>query len=130
MELWRVFQKWGRLWDLYIPQKRDRWGRRFGFVKFLNVTNPSYLVERLDQLVVGGRKLHVNFPRFSKVTEGGMKEVGRQAQSRHDARSGDNAFSRPNPTVRPGWSVERRSYAEILTNSGYKEHFPRVKDTL
>lgn len=66
VELWRNFQRWGRVWEIYIPNKKDRWGRRFWFARFFNVPNPSLLEHQLDNLYIGGRKLNVNFPRFEK----------------------------------------------------------------
>lgn len=67
LELWKAFQRWGKVWEIFIPQKRDRFGRRFGFVRFLNISNPSEVVKQLDNMEVGGRRLHVNFPRFEKA---------------------------------------------------------------
>lgn len=32
-ELWKVFQRRGRVWNVYIPRKRDKEGQRFGFVR-------------------------------------------------------------------------------------------------
>lgn len=32
MDLWRIFQRWGRVWDVYIAKKRNHWGEHFGFV--------------------------------------------------------------------------------------------------
>ncbi|MCI33700.1 RNA recognition motif [Trifolium medium] len=36
-DLWKVFAKFGRLGDVYIPSKVDKWGKRFAFVKFMEV---------------------------------------------------------------------------------------------
>ncbi|MCI01200.1 RNA-binding protein 25-like, partial [Trifolium medium] len=33
-EIWVTFAKFGRVGDVYIPKKVDKWGRRFGFVKY------------------------------------------------------------------------------------------------
>ncbi|MCI19841.1 RNA recognition motif, partial [Trifolium medium] len=39
----KVFAKFGRVGEVYIPNKVDKWGRRFGFVKFLEVKNAEEL---------------------------------------------------------------------------------------
>jgi len=32
--LWTVFLRFGNIGEVYVSLKCDRWGRRFGFVKF------------------------------------------------------------------------------------------------
>ncbi|XP_057426433.1 uncharacterized protein LOC130719847 [Lotus japonicus] len=65
-EMWRFFEDWGKVWEVFIPKKRDKLGNRFGFVRFQNVKEPSLLAEKLDRAYIGGKKLFVNIPRFSK----------------------------------------------------------------
>ncbi|MCI42072.1 RNA recognition motif, partial [Trifolium medium] len=36
-DLWKLFVKYGRVGEVYIPKKLDIRGRRFGFVKFKEV---------------------------------------------------------------------------------------------
>ncbi|MCI28552.1 RNA-binding protein 25-like, partial [Trifolium medium] len=36
-ELWKRFARFGRVGDVFIPKKVDKWGRRFGFVKYREV---------------------------------------------------------------------------------------------
>lgn len=67
IELWKSFQRWGRIWEVFIPHKRDRSGRRIGFVRFLNIPNPPLLTSELDQILIGGKRLHVNITRFAKA---------------------------------------------------------------
>ncbi|MCI42544.1 endonuclease/exonuclease/phosphatase family protein, partial [Trifolium medium] len=33
-DLWKLFLKFGKVGEVYIPKKLDKRGRRFGFVKF------------------------------------------------------------------------------------------------
>lgn len=65
-EMWSVFLKWGRAMDVYIPLKKDKWGRRFGFVRFLEVHNPKLLELKLDKIYIGNQKLRANLSRFSR----------------------------------------------------------------
>lgn len=65
-DMWKLFLRWGRVIDVFIPQKRDKFGKRFGFVKFLEVKNPKALEEQLDSLWIGSYKLRVNIPAFDR----------------------------------------------------------------
>lgn len=66
-ELWKVFERYERVWEVFISPKRDKNGRRFGFVRFYGVKNPRRLEQDLDSITIGCTKMHVNFPRFEKL---------------------------------------------------------------
>ncbi|XP_057432943.1 uncharacterized protein LOC130725766 [Lotus japonicus] len=65
--MWGIFQRYDKVWDLFISDRRDKNGRRFGFVRFRDVQNPLDLERRLDQIVIGASKIHVNLPKYTKV---------------------------------------------------------------
>ncbi|GKV35275.1 hypothetical protein SLEP1_g43574 [Rubroshorea leprosula] len=71
-DMWRTFGKFRRVFDIYSPQRRSKNGRRFGFVRFLNVRNTRELENQLDQIKVDGLKLWVN---LAKYPEGKVNEV-------------------------------------------------------
>ncbi|GLU08628.1 hypothetical protein SLE2022_255300 [Rubroshorea leprosula] len=58
-DLWRAFQRYGRVIDVYVPEKRDKWGKRFGFVRMMGVRDVSQMVRRLNQIWIGLYKLRV-----------------------------------------------------------------------
>jgi hypothetical protein len=66
MELWSLFAKHGRVGEVYVPQKRDKRGNRFGFVKFKEVKNLEALCERLEDVWLGSYKLRVNLALFGR----------------------------------------------------------------
>ncbi|WJX11204.1 hypothetical protein P8452_01842 [Trifolium repens] len=66
MELWSLFAKHGRIGEVYVPQKRDKGGNRFGFVKFKEVKNLEALSERLEDIWLGSYKLRVNLALFGR----------------------------------------------------------------
>lgn len=68
-DLWRVLHKWGRVIDVCIPPKRDKFGKKFGFVRFLDVQQPKVLEQKLDALWIGTYKLRVNIPAFERSDE-------------------------------------------------------------
>ena len=79
---WRLFQNWGRVWEVYIPEKRDRRGRRFGFVHFLEIYDSWKISTKLDNIFIGSMKLQVNAPRFTKrsLLRNGEKGVDSHVQ--------------------------------------------------
>ncbi|GKV02490.1 hypothetical protein SLEP1_g14923, partial [Rubroshorea leprosula] len=52
------------------PKKRDRFGRTFGFVRFLEVKDEKELECQLDQIWIGNPKLKANIPRFKEDRDG------------------------------------------------------------
>jgi RNA recognition motif-containing protein len=65
-ELWKVFLRYGRIGEVYIPKKRDKKGRRFGFVKFKEVAEVDALSDSLSDVWMGSFKLIVNRSRFAR----------------------------------------------------------------
>jgi len=52
--------------EVFISQRLNKWGRRFGFVRFFGVSNVGGLETELDQLYIGNRKLFVNVPKYRR----------------------------------------------------------------
>jgi hypothetical protein len=51
---------------MYTPKKVDRWGRRFGFVKFKEVQNVEVLCKKLKDVWCGTFKVRVNLSRYGR----------------------------------------------------------------
>jgi len=49
-----------------ISGKLNRWGNRFGFVRFCDVKNITKLESELDSICIGSMKLYVNIPIYRK----------------------------------------------------------------
>lgn len=47
-ELRSVFSRYGNVLEVFIPQRKDNLGNRFGFVRFLNVRNVNELKTTLN----------------------------------------------------------------------------------
>ncbi|GKV09573.1 hypothetical protein SLEP1_g21054 [Rubroshorea leprosula] len=58
-ELWYRFQMYGKVIDVFVPKKRDKWGKRFGFLHLLGVHNESQMVRRLNEIWIDSYKLRV-----------------------------------------------------------------------
>jgi RNA recognition motif-containing protein len=65
-DLWKLFLKFGRVAEVYIPKKLDKRGMRFGFVKFKDVAEVEALSDRLKDVWIGSFKLWVNRSRFGR----------------------------------------------------------------
>ncbi|XP_020202163.1 serine/arginine-rich splicing factor 2-like [Cajanus cajan] len=77
--LWKIFKKWGKVVDVFIPKKRDKQGQRFGFVRFSGVCDVEALERSLNSIVIGAWRLKVNLTRHSR-TERSIRHVATQVQ--------------------------------------------------
>ncbi|KAL4582528.1 hypothetical protein LXL04_007079 [Taraxacum kok-saghyz] len=75
--LWRTFQGMGTLVDAFIPGKKDLSGCLFGFVRFIKVSNIGVLLERLNEMVLEGRRLRANVARHVRSKTKNSEEVRR-----------------------------------------------------
>jgi hypothetical protein len=66
MDLWGLFSKFGRVGEVYIPQKLDKNGKKFGFVKFKEVKDAMKLEGRLGDVWWETYKLRINLSRFNR----------------------------------------------------------------
>nr|GEW79551.1 glucose-methanol-choline oxidoreductase, FAD/NAD(P)-binding domain protein [Tanacetum cinerariifolium] len=65
-ELFHYCKQYGHVVDTYIPDKRTKLGKRFGFARFINVFNVDRLVSNLCTIWVERFKLHANAARFQR----------------------------------------------------------------
>ena len=55
------------MWEVFIPQTKNKQGLRYGFVRFRGVEDADSLERRLDNnIFIEGMKLYVNKPRFQR----------------------------------------------------------------
>ena len=76
--LWKHFKKWGDVREVYIAKRRNREGRRYGFMRFKGVSDARGLEVKLDNIFINEHKLFVNLPRFTRSaqTEGKQQNTG------------------------------------------------------
>jgi len=65
-DLRRLFVNFGKVEEVFIPYKLDKWGRRFGFVKFKEVADEEDLGWRLEEAWLWKYRLKVNRARFGR----------------------------------------------------------------
>lgn len=56
----------GEVIEVVIPSKMDRRGRMYGFVRFANVEDENMLAIKLDNVILDGRNMCANMPRFQR----------------------------------------------------------------
>jgi RNA recognition motif-containing protein len=65
-DLWKLFAKFGYVGEVFLPNKLDKFGRRFGFVKYKEVLKVVDLAARLENVWFDNVKLKVNLARFRR----------------------------------------------------------------
>ncbi|GAU47734.1 hypothetical protein TSUD_386930 [Trifolium subterraneum] len=66
VDLWARFARFGRVGEVYIPNKVDKQGHRFGFVKFREVSDAKELLRRISDIWMGSFRLRVNLAKPRK----------------------------------------------------------------
>ncbi|KAH1111175.1 hypothetical protein GYH30_009799 [Glycine max] len=113
-QLWFHFKQLGDVREVFIPRQRNKQGRRYGFVRFVGISNVSHMERKLDNMIVGGLKLHVNIPKYGR----GRKEKDISGACHKGYKEGD--------ILRRNMAAEqnmKRSYAEVVTS--YEENKER-----
>nr|GFC20415.1 hypothetical protein [Tanacetum cinerariifolium] len=65
-DIWNLCQSYGTVVDVYIPNRRSKAGKRFAFVRFINVDNIERLVGNLCTLWISRMHLQTNVVRFER----------------------------------------------------------------
>lgn len=65
-KMFRAFALYRKVVEVVIPPRRNKWGKRFGFARFVEVHDPRLFAVKLDNIIFGANKIHVNIPRFGR----------------------------------------------------------------
>ncbi|KAK7291160.1 hypothetical protein RIF29_06084 [Crotalaria pallida] len=88
-DLWKRFSEVGKVGEVFIPTKLDKFGKRFGFVRFSTQNSLPVLDERLKDFWIGSYKVFINKPRFNRDQK--MQGLG-QAVGEHGTDYGKEGF--------------------------------------
>lgn len=58
-ELWKLFENCGRIIDVILPKKKDKFGNRYGFVCFANHSDAFNSLRVLNGTLIGEKKLYL-----------------------------------------------------------------------
>ncbi|XP_061611430.1 serine and arginine rich splicing factor 2a isoform X2 [Phyllopteryx taeniolatus] len=123
----RVFEKYGRVGDVYIP--RDRYtkeSRGFAFVRFLDKRDAEDAMDAMDGALLDGRELRVQMARYGRPPDSMYSRRGaaprrRSASPRRRRRSRSRSRSRSQSRCRRRYSRSRsRSYSRSRSRSKSK----------
>ncbi|GKE34307.1 RNA-directed DNA polymerase, eukaryota [Tanacetum coccineum] len=77
-DLFQTCKQYGHVIDSFIPEKKSKEGKRFGFVRFINVFSVDRLVGNLCTIWINRLKLHANIARYQReslnIKKGSMKK--------------------------------------------------------
>ncbi|GKC98060.1 nucleotide-binding alpha-beta plait domain-containing protein, partial [Tanacetum coccineum] len=81
-DLFHLCKVYGHVVDSFIPIKRAKNGKRFGFVRFINVFSEERLVNNLCTVWIDRYKLHANISRFHRNSGKGANNENKGAGDR------------------------------------------------
>nr|XP_007133499.1 hypothetical protein PHAVU_011G184000g [Phaseolus vulgaris]ESW05493.1 hypothetical protein PHAVU_011G184000g [Phaseolus vulgaris] len=114
-DMWKIFQRWGRIKDIFISRRLNIKRQRFEFVRFHEVVEEDELERRLNAIWIGTWKLRVNKSKYRKVT-GTTKERNedlnglKAPQQRQERTVSHRAHTHP-----PTGFNNTRTYAQVVT---------------
>ncbi|CAK8576877.1 unnamed protein product [Lathyrus sativus] len=62
--MFEVFKSFGLVVEVVIPPRRDKCSKRYGFVRFRKVENERIMAVKLNNIIIQGKKIYANVPRF------------------------------------------------------------------
>nr|GFC03081.1 DIE2/ALG10 family [Tanacetum cinerariifolium] len=65
-DLWNVCKQYGQVVDAFVPDRKSKAGKRYGFVRLIRVYDVDCLVSNLCTLWMGSHHLHANITRFMR----------------------------------------------------------------
>ncbi|GMI66303.1 hypothetical protein HRI_000299600 [Hibiscus trionum] len=93
----QTFRRHGDLVDFFIAKKRDKAGRRFGFVRFANRKDANRTMERLDGFRLYGFRLSVSIAKNKRRNSFWRNVRNNSNQSREERRNSRTYVPTPKP---------------------------------
>ncbi|GJR97185.1 nucleotide-binding alpha-beta plait domain-containing protein [Tanacetum coccineum] len=83
-DLWNTCKQYGYVVDVFIPNRKSKAGKRFGFVRFIKIFDVDRLVNNLCTVWVGRHKIHANLARFQRPPLYKNNNQAKIGESRHN----------------------------------------------
>nr|GEW79171.1 RNA-directed DNA polymerase, eukaryota [Tanacetum cinerariifolium] len=122
-ELFNACKQYGHVVDTFSPTKRSKAGKRFGFVRFINVFSVERLVNNLCTVWIDRFKLHANVARFNRASANShnhaTQNVGRSKSNHNNTAMNDNVAKKDSQSNGLG-----RTYMHVVkgqVQSGIRE---------
>ncbi|GJT87467.1 RNA-directed DNA polymerase, eukaryota, partial [Tanacetum coccineum] len=65
-DLWKICEGYGKVVDVYIPNRKSKAGKQFAFVHFIRVEDIDWLIRNLCTIWIGRFHLHANVVRYER----------------------------------------------------------------
>lgn len=110
-----LFKEFGLMVEVVIPPRRDKYGKRFGFVRFRKVSDESMLGVKLYNIFIKGKKIYANVSKFQRG-KGVIGKLGKVPWSAmgDQFRGGDTKYGREFRVRIGNRSSADRSYAQVV----------------
>ncbi|GKA13788.1 nucleotide-binding alpha-beta plait domain-containing protein [Tanacetum coccineum] len=112
-DLFHHCKQYGHVVDSYIPNKRSKTGKRYSFVRFINVFNEDRLVNNLCTVWIGRHKIHANLARFKRPPVSGIEILTKNKGSK----LGSSIHSKKQEVADKGFNVpnsSNNSFAQVV----------------
>ncbi|KAL2318648.1 hypothetical protein Fmac_032524 [Flemingia macrophylla] len=63
-QLWRIFQRWGKDWEIYISPRWSVGGNKFGIIQYLDARDVKQLESQLNTVIFGNVKIRANVAKY------------------------------------------------------------------
>ena len=108
--------------EIFIPNHRNKGGKRYGFVRFKGISDERKLERQLDNIIVDGLKLYVNVPKYGR---GKMKFEEYTAKPRTQTEGHNNEVTNARHMAMQ-YRTPLKSYAKVVsttkTDVGQRKH--------
>ncbi|KAI3790440.1 hypothetical protein L2E82_03481 [Cichorium intybus] len=112
-EIWKKFEDFGKVVDVYIAHKRDGHGGRFGFVKFGGVKDVLVLEQTFGKIFLGHNSLNINLAKFHR------KPINPTSQKNFNTTTNHQTSHHPPPPPHPSisaWGLRgSKSFASVVS---------------
>nr|GEX73602.1 RNA-directed DNA polymerase, eukaryota, reverse transcriptase zinc-binding domain protein [Tanacetum cinerariifolium] len=122
-ELFNACKQYGYVVDTFIPTKRSKAGKRFSFVRFINVFSVERLVNNICMVWLDRFKLHANVARFNRASVNlhnhATQNVGESKSNHNNTAMNDNVAKKDSQSNGLG-----RTYMHVVkgqVQSGIRE---------
>ncbi|GJY08518.1 DIE2/ALG10 family protein [Tanacetum coccineum] len=87
-DLWNACKQYGYVVDAFIPNRRSKAGKKFGFVCFIKVFDVERLVNNLCTVWIGKHRIHANVAKFHRPTSLNISTLSNQNGEYKDTSNG------------------------------------------
>lgn len=115
-DMFELFGCIGETVEVVIPPKRNRFRKRFGFARYMDMEDERVFAVKMDNIIMDVKKIHANKPRFTRG-ELGMPKKGEFGDKPQFISKNTVGVVKVNRSGVKG-KKDTRSFAEVVLGSG------------